>query len=31
MLWLRKSFGFACARTVVEQNRLPGFCFEFGG
>jgi hypothetical protein len=27
MLWLRKGFGFAGAWTVVEQNRLLGFCF----
>ncbi len=27
MLWLRKGFGFAGRRTVVEQNRLLGVCF----
>jgi IS6 family transposase len=27
MLWLRKGFGFARAWTVIEQNRLLGFCF----
>ncbi len=27
MLWLRKGFGFAGARTVHEQNPLLGFCF----
>ncbi len=27
MLWLRKGFGFAGAWTVVEQNRMLGFCF----
>ena len=28
MLWLRKGFGFAGAWTVVEQNRMLGFCFR---
>ena len=27
MLWLRKGFGFAGTWTVVEQNRMLGFCF----
>ena len=27
MLWLRKGFGFAGPWTVVEQNRMLGFCF----
>ena len=27
MLWLRKGFGFAGLWTVVEQNRMLGFCF----
>ena len=27
MLWLRKGFGFTGAWTVVEQNRMLGFCF----
>jgi transposase, IS6 family len=27
MLWLRKGFGFAGARTVCEQNRLLSVCF----
>ena len=27
MLWLPKRFGFAGAWTVVEQNRMLGFCF----
>ena len=27
MLWLRKSFGFAGAWTVCEQNRLLALCF----
>ena len=27
MLWLRKSFGFAGAWTVCEQNRLLSVCF----
>ncbi len=27
MLWLRKGFGFAGGWTVVEQNRMLGFCF----
>jgi hypothetical protein len=29
MLWLRKSFGFACAWTVREQNRLLGNASDF--
>ena len=29
MLWLRKGFGFAGTWTVVEQNRMLGFCFGF--
>ncbi len=28
MLWLGKGFGFAGTWTVVEQNRMLGFCFE---
>ena len=27
MLWLRKSFGFARAWTVCEQNQLLAYCF----
>ena len=27
MLWLHKGFGFAGTWTVVEQNRMLGFCF----
>ena len=26
MLWLRKGFGFACAWTEREQNRLLAIC-----
>ncbi len=29
MLWLRKAFGFAGPWTVIEQNRMLGFCFGF--
>ena len=28
MLWIRKGFGLAGPWTVVEQNRMLGFCFE---
>ena len=28
MLWLRKSFGFAGAWTVCEQNQLLALCFS---
>ncbi len=27
MRWPRRGFGFAGARTVIEQNRRLGFCF----
>src|SRR5689334_4348835 len=31
MLWLRKGFDFAGARTVCEQNRLLSVCFGLPG
>ena len=27
MLWMRRGFGFAGRWTVIEQNRMLGFCF----
>ena len=27
MLWMRKGFGFSGPWTIVEQNRMLGFCF----
>ena len=31
MLWVHKGFGFAGTWTVVEQNRMLGFCFGLSG
>ncbi len=28
MLWMRKGFGFSGPWTIIEQNRMLGFCFE---